>query len=89
MSLKKTLPEATGLSECDVADIEAAMPKSPFRRLVEYRIEERILQESLTGPTEKPLTLEAVSRHRGLIEGLQVALGILNRNVRPDTNHAR
>ena len=88
MNLKKTLFEATGLSEGDANDIRANLPNSPFRKLFEYLLEERILQESINGP-EKPITPDSVSAHRGKIEGLQIALGILNRNHNPNTNHAR
>ena len=86
MILKKTLPEATGLSEHDVREIEGSMHRSPVRKLVEYRLEERIFQELMNGPSEKPVTPEAIARHRGVIEGLQISLGILNRNIKPNTN---
>jgi len=78
VQLTKTLTEATSISESEAADLWHHMPKSPFRTLIEYELEKRIAEETARlGSSD--FSFEEYKKHQGLIEGLRVAVGILNR----------
>lgn len=70
MNLVRSLHEATGLSPADETDIRSKMPTSPFRKLVEYDLEKRKLEAQADATTDFK---------KGVVEGLVVAVGILNR----------
>jgi hypothetical protein len=78
VQLTKSLTDATGMSEQEAVELWFHMPNSPFRTLVEYELEKRKMQE--TAALAVPgLSLEDYRKQQGVVEGLQVAIGILNR----------
>lgn len=69
------------MSSDEIAQVWERMAESPFRKVVQYELEARQDLERRTIDTAAP---ENVGKQQGIVQGLQMALGILNRppNVR-------
>jgi hypothetical protein len=76
VNLVKSLYEATGISPADEADIRSKMPVSPFRKLAEYDLSKKLFEAQGEATTEL---------NKGIVEGLKIAIGILNRPVSKST----
>ncbi|GEM_PF-5027999 len=74
--IKRTLSEATQISEQEENDIWHKMPESPFRKLIQYYAEVRMAQEQekLTG-----CTVDNFQKQQGVVEGIGIVLGIMAR----------
>lgn len=81
MQLIKSRSEATGMAEHEVAEMWHHMPASPFRRVVEYELEARRLAER--DKLETDLTSDQYHKQKGILEGIRIAIGILNRKDNP------
>lgn len=80
MDLLKTRKEAVGLSDGEVETIIRTSPTSPHRAYYAYEIARRLYEE-MQRPLS-PCTPETVSRRDGIVEGLKIAAGILDRHIK-------
>jgi hypothetical protein len=74
--LVRTIEEATDMSPQEIAVVWSKMDESPFRKVIQYEIEAREAME------QKKLTLSDPAnfqKQQGIVTGLSIALGILNR----------
>lgn len=78
ITVRRTLHEATGISDREESDIRSNFPRSPFRKLHEYDL--MIKREELMASLAIVKGWDEYLKLRGQIEGLEMAVGILNRN---------
>jgi hypothetical protein len=74
--IKRTLAEATSISEQEEGEIWHKMPESPFRKLVQYYLEEALVRAQEKCAIGDPAL---ILKHQGEAAGLQQAIGILAR----------
>lgn len=60
----------------EIKRVEEALPISPLKRYVEYRIEKTGFERAMSNVAK---TVEEINFERGVQEGLNIAKGILNR----------
>lgn len=86
MDLKKTLAEAIDMTPEEAADVESKLPTSAFRRWAEYEMSKRRDDETakMFGPA--PMSHLDYLNQRGLVQGLEVAISILNRKGKIKTS---
>lgn len=76
MSVLKTAEEATGFPKSQVDEIRRAMPSSPLTGVLAYDFDIAIYHRRMSSA---PKTQNDFDFERGVIEGLTIARGILNR----------
>lgn len=79
--LLRTIHEATGMSSEEIAQVWEKMGESPFQKVFQYELEKAQDTARRALDTVPP---DQFSKQQGVVQGLQTALGILNRpaNVR-------
>lgn len=70
------------MSDAEAAELWHHMPNSPFRKLIEFELEMRVIAEK--AKLETDLTFEEYKKQQGVLEGLRIAIGILNRKDNPN-----
>lgn len=75
MTIIKSITEATGLQELQIAEVRKAMPTSPLKLVIEYDIEKQIHERA----NNIPKTQSDFDYERGIREGLSIAKGLLNK----------
>ena len=77
MIIIKSLTEATDISDQEASQMWGAMQNSPFKQLMEYEFEKRATEER--AKLETVNNFEEFHKQRGVLEGIRICVGILNR----------
>lgn len=74
--IKRTLAEATGISEQEAAELWSRMHESPFRKLLQYEME---IQQDIQRTGLDTCDPTQASKIQGIVQGMTICLGIMAR----------